>query len=112
MSRRLSLTVVFASLVGVAPPQVTQPDFRLQVVPAIVYSVNDPGGARTPSFVFNLAVICKEDCALTPISAQLELSSDGFVVERQDWTTAMLAKISLWSPHPRSSCGYASSCSG
>ena len=93
MSRRLSLTVVFASLVGVAPPQVTQLDFRLQVVPAIVYSVNDPGGARTSSFVFNLAVICKEDCALTPISAQVELSSDGFIVERQDWTTAMLAKI-------------------
>ena len=54
---RLSFTVVFASLVGVAPPQVTQPDFRLQVVPAIVYSVNDPGGARTSSFVFTLAVI-------------------------------------------------------
>jgi hypothetical protein len=93
MSQRLSLAAVCMSLVGVTPPQVIQPDFRLQVVPAIVYSVNDPGGARTSSFVFNLAAICQEDCVLTPISAHAELSSAGSIVERQDWTTAMLATI-------------------
>ena len=93
MSQRLSLAAVWMSLVGVTPPQVIQPDFRLQVVPAIVYSVDDPGGARTSSFVFNLAAICQEDCVLTPISAHVELASAGSIVERQDWTTAMLATI-------------------
>src|SRR5262249_42704851 len=44
------------------------------------------------SFVFDIAVICSTDCELTPISARVELSSGGFIVERQDWTTEMLAK--------------------
>ena len=92
MNRR-PLRMVFASLVGVAASQLSQPDFRLQVVPARVYIVDDPGGARTSSFVFNLAVICKTDCQLTPIAARVELSSAGSIVERQEWTTAMLAKI-------------------
>lgn len=74
-------------------PAPTNPDFRLQVVPAIVYKVDDPGGSRTSSFVFDVAVICSTDCALTPISARVELSSGGSTVERQDWTTQMLAKI-------------------
>jgi murein DD-endopeptidase MepM/ murein hydrolase activator NlpD len=43
--------------------------------------------------VFDIAVICATDCALTPISAKVELSSAGSTVERQDWTTEMLAKI-------------------
>jgi len=43
--------------------------------------------------VFDLAVICSTDCALTPISASVELSSAGSAVERQDWTTEMLARI-------------------
>ena len=47
MNPGLLLLVVFASSVAVAPSQVSQPDFRLQVVPAIVYKVDDPGGART-----------------------------------------------------------------
>jgi hypothetical protein len=34
---------------------VTQPDFRLQVVPAVVYKVDDPGGAGTSYFVFDIA---------------------------------------------------------
>jgi hypothetical protein len=43
--------------------------------------------------VFDIAVICSTDCALTPISASVDLSSAGSTVERQDWTTEMLAKI-------------------
>jgi hypothetical protein len=93
MNRLLLPLVVFAPVVAVATSQVSQPDFRLQVVPATVYKVDDPGGARTSSFVFNIAVICSTDCQLTPISAHVELSSAGSVVERQDWTTEMLAKI-------------------
>jgi hypothetical protein len=59
----------------------------------MVYKVDDPGNVRTSSFVFDIAVICSADCALTPISASVELSSAGSTVERQDWTTEMLAKI-------------------
>ena len=93
MHRALLLLVVFASSVAVAPSQVSQPDFRLQVVPALVYKVDDPGGARTSSFVFNTAVICSTDCELTPISARVELFSAGSIVERQDWATERLAQI-------------------
>ena len=82
MNRVLLCLVVFAALVAVGPIQVSQPDFRLQVVPATVYKVDDPGGAGTSSFVFNIAVICSTDCVLTPISARVELSSAGSVVER------------------------------
>ena len=93
MNRALLPFVVFASIVACAPSQVSQPDFRLQVVPATVYKVDDPGNTRTSSFVFDIAVICSTDCALNPISASVELSSAGSIVERQDWTTEMLAKI-------------------
>ena len=93
MNRVLLPSVVFAGLVAAEPSQVSRPDFRLQVVPAIVYKVDDPGGARTSSFVFDIAVICSTDCALTPISASVELSSAGSTVERQGWMTEMLAKI-------------------
>jgi hypothetical protein len=93
MSRVPLLLVIFGCLVGVHPSLANQPDFRLQVVPAIVYKVDDPGGAGTSSFVFNIAVICSTDCELTPISARVALSSAGSIVERQDWTTEMLAKI-------------------
>src|SRR5262245_33475995 len=93
MNQRLPPLVVFASLVAVAPSQGGQPDFRLQLVPAHVYKVDDPGGTGTSSFVFNLAVICETDCQLTPLSARVELSSAGSLVERQDWTTTMLARI-------------------
>lgn len=70
-----------------------QPDFRLQVVPAIVYKVDDPGNTGTSSFTFEIAAICSTDCELTPISANVELSSGGSIVERQQWTTETLAKI-------------------
>ena len=93
MSRGLLPLVMFACLVAAQPSRASQPDFRLQVVPAAIYKVDDPGNTRTSSFVFNIAVICATDCALTPISAHLELSSAGFIVERQEWTTEMLAKI-------------------
>jgi len=92
MNRVLLPSVVIAVSFA-APSQVSPPDFRLQVVPGIVYKVDDPGGSRTSSFVFDLAVICSTDCALTPISASVELSSAGSAVERQDWTTEMLARI-------------------
>jgi murein DD-endopeptidase MepM/ murein hydrolase activator NlpD len=93
MNRILLPSVVFAGLVAAEPSQISLPDFRLQVVPGIVYKVDDPGGASTSSFVFDIAVVCSTDCALTPISASVELSSAGSTVERQNWTTEMLAKI-------------------
>ena len=85
--------VVVACLAAVEPSQASPPDFRLQVVPAMVYKVDDPGNTRTSSFTFEIVVICSTDCELTPISANVELSSGGFIVERQQWTTETLAKI-------------------
>jgi hypothetical protein len=93
MSRVSLLLVVLACLFAVQPSWARQPDFRLQVVPAIVYKVDDPGNTRTSSFVFDIAVICSADCALTPISARVELSNGRSTVERQEWTTELLAKI-------------------
>lgn len=93
MSRVSPLLVVLACLFAVPPTWASQPGFGLQVVPATVYKVDDPGNIGTSSFVFDIAVICSSDCALTPISASVELSSAGSTVERQDWTTEMLAKI-------------------
>ena len=84
---------MFAALVAAAPSQVDQPDFRLQVVPAIVYQVDDPGGAGTSSFVFNAAVMCSTDCELTRISARVELFSAGSIVESQEWASEMLGQI-------------------
>ena len=58
MSRVLLLLVALACLFAVQRTWAKQPDFRLQVVPAIVYKVDDPGNTRTSSFVFDIAVIC------------------------------------------------------
>ncbi len=80
-------------LIGRPTTWASQPDFHLQVVPAIVYKVDDPGNTRTSSFVFDIAVICSTDCGLTPISASVELSNGRSTVERQEWTTEMLAKV-------------------
>jgi hypothetical protein len=93
MSRVLLFCVTLACVSAVQPSPANAPDFRLQVVPAIVYKVDDPGNTSTSSFTFEIAVICSTDCDLSPISASLELSSGGLTVERQQWTTAMLAKI-------------------
>jgi hypothetical protein len=93
MSRVSLLLLVFACLFAVQRSWASQPDFRLQAVPAIVYKVDDPGNTRTSSFVFDIAVICSTDCALTPISASVELSDGRSAVERQEWTTEVLAKI-------------------
>lgn len=93
MSRVLLLLVLPACLFVAQPAWASQPDFHLQVVPAIVYKVDDPGNTSTSSFVFDIAVICSTDCGLTPISASVELSNAGSTVERQDWTAEMLAKI-------------------
>jgi hypothetical protein len=97
MSRTLLLLAVPACLLAVQPTWASQPDFHLQVVPATVYKVDDPGGASTSSFVFirvqYFAVICSMDCELNPTSARVELSTAGSTVERQDWTTEQLAKI-------------------
>jgi len=93
MHRVLLPLVVLACLFAVQPSWADQPDFHLQVVPAIVYKVDDPGNTKTSSFVFDIAVICSTDCALTPISASVELSGGGSIVERQEWTSEALAKI-------------------
>jgi hypothetical protein len=93
MSRVLPLLVWLGCSAAVQPSRADQPDFRLQVVPAIVYKVDDPGNTRTSSFVFDIAVICSTDCALTPVSASVELSSGRSKFERQEWTAQALAKI-------------------
>jgi len=93
MIRLPFLLVMSGCLVGVQRSWAQGPDFRPQVVPAIIYKVDDPGGSKTSSFVFDIAVICSADCELTPTSARVELSGAGNIVERQDWTTEMLANI-------------------
>jgi murein DD-endopeptidase MepM/ murein hydrolase activator NlpD len=93
MNRVLLPLVALVSSGAVAPSRANPPDFRLQAVPAVVYKVDDPGGARTSSFVFDVAVLCSTDCTLTPKAAQVELSSGGAIVEREAWTTAMLAQV-------------------
>jgi hypothetical protein len=70
-SNALIAAVCFGCLVGIQPSLAAQPDFRLQVAPAIVYKVDDPGNSNTSSFVFNIAVICSADCELIPISARV-----------------------------------------
>lgn len=72
-----------------------------QTIRGINYKRLEPGARLRlfelypePSNLLKLArVICSTDCALTPISANVELSSAGSTVERQEWTTEMLAKI-------------------
>lgn len=93
MSRGVLLLVTLSGLLAGQTSRPNPPDFRLQVVPAPVYKVDDPGSTRTSSFTFEIVVICSTDCELTPISANVELSSGGLTVERQQWTTEMLAKI-------------------
>lgn len=97
LSQALKNLLLCAGLLAIQPSWASRPDFHLHVVPAIVYKVDDPGNSGTSSFVFDIAVICSADCgprnALTPISASVELSSGGSIVERQMWTTAMLAKV-------------------
>ena len=90
MSRIPALLFLLPSL---AAARAAQPDFRLQVVPAIVYKVDDPGNTQTSTFVFDVVVICSTDSALTPISASVELSDGHSIVERQEWSTEPLAKL-------------------
>ena len=59
----------------------------------MVYKVDDPGNTKTSSFGFDIAVICSSDCELMPVSASVELSNGRSTVDRQEWTTEMLAKI-------------------
>lgn len=89
---RVSL-LLLACLFAVQLAKASQTEFRLQAVPAMVYKVDDPGNTGTSSFVFDTAVICSTDCALTPISASVELSNGRSVVERQEWTAELLAKM-------------------
>jgi len=93
MSRVSLLSLALACFFAAPPSWASQPDFHLQAVPANVYKVDDPGNTRTSSFVFDVAVICSSDCALTPISASVELSTGRSIVEQQEWTTELLAKI-------------------
>src|SRR5215475_11955999 len=94
MSRVLLLLAVAGCLLAAQPLSAQQPGFHLSVVPAIIYKVDDPGGLKTSSFVFNISVVCSKDCDdLNPASAHVELSSAGSIVERQDWTAEMLAKV-------------------
>ena len=92
MSRVLPF-VMFGFFAVAQPSSANQPAFHLQVVPAVVYKVDDPGNTRTSSFVFDVAVICATDCELTPTSATVELSSGRSKVERQEWTAETLSKI-------------------
>lgn len=92
MIRFLPVLVLFGCLIAVGPLSANQPDFSLRVVPGNVYKVDDPGNTNTSSFVFDIAVICSKDCDLKPISARVELSSGGVLVERQEWLGEQLSK--------------------
>jgi hypothetical protein len=109
MKRVPLLLVLLAGMSVVRTTWASQPDFHLQVVPANVYKVDDPGNTKTSSFVFDIVVICSRDCALTPISASVELANGQSSVQRQEWTAELLAKIKrvkyrvlpdtpVWSP--------------
>src|SRR5581483_3771596 len=93
MNRVVAAFVIFVCFAAAQPSRTNQPAFHLQVVPAVVYKVDDPGNTRTSSFVFDLAVICSTDCALTPTSATVELSSGRSKVGRQEWATEAVSKI-------------------
>jgi hypothetical protein len=93
MGRGSLFLAVLACLFAAQSSLASQPDFRLQVVPAVIYKVDDPGNTRTSSFVADIAVICSTDCSLTPISASVELTNGLSTVERQEWTTELLTKI-------------------
>src|SRR5262245_51324209 len=93
MGRVLLLLVTLTGSFAARPATADPPEFLLEVVPALVYKVDDPGNTGTSSFTFEIAVICSADCELDPISASVELSSGGSTVERQQWTTAPLAKL-------------------
>lgn len=71
----------------------TELDPHLQVVPSSVYKVDDPGNTRTSSFLFDIAVVRASDRDVAPIFATVELSNGGSVVQRQEWTAELLAKI-------------------
>jgi hypothetical protein len=89
----MPLLVLLACFVGVTPSWASRPDFHLQVVPATVYKVDDPGNTRTSTFVFDIVVISPADTGLTPISASVELSSGRSIVERDEWSTEQLGRI-------------------
>jgi len=90
----LPLSILVSCIVGAQVAYASQPSFGLEVVPARVFKVDDPGGSNTSSFVFNLAAICARTCGgLVPVQAHVELSSGGSAVVRQDWTARSLAKI-------------------
>jgi len=93
MSRVLPVVVFLACSAAAHASRADQPNVRLQVVPAIVYKVDDPGNTGTSSFVFDIAVICPGDTEITPIAASVELSHGPSIVERQEWATAPLATI-------------------
>ena len=90
MNRVLPVSVVLACFVAAKPSWANQPDFRLQVVPANVYKVDDPGNTGTSSFVFDLAVMCPTDCALTPISASVEMFR-----RKQECEAVLLVRLNL-----------------
>jgi hypothetical protein len=92
MNRALPIVGLLACFVGV-PSEARQADIRLEVVPAVVYKVDDPGNTGTSTFVFDIAVICPTDSALTPVSASVALSDGKATVERQEWSDELLAKI-------------------
>lgn len=66
MSRVLLPLVMLPALLADNPSRTNPPDFRLQVVPAIVYKVDDPGNTGTSSFVFDIAVICSTELRAQP----------------------------------------------
>ncbi len=98
----MPILVAFACLLAPQPSLRDAPNFRLQVVPAVVYKVDDPGNTKTSSFVFDVAVLDSSDPALAPASATVELASGRTTVDRQAWSAGMLAKIKgqRYSVHP------------
>jgi len=58
---------------------------RLQVVPAAVYKVDDPGRGETETWIFNVVALCgRNSCNLKPLAASVELYSANSLVEKEE----------------------------
>jgi hypothetical protein len=98
MSRLLVSVVLLLARLGVAKDGEGPVErLHVQIVPAIVYKVDDPGHAETESWTFNLVMLCPRDCALKPLAVALNLYSGGTVVDKQAIGATELKKETLMS---------------
>jgi hypothetical protein len=88
---------MFLLLVAIAlaaqDAQSSREHVRLQVVPAAVYKIDDPGHGETETWIFNTVVLCgRNNCDLKPLAAGVELYSANSLVEKEEIGEAELRK--------------------